>query len=156
MASSSVTRQELLACLANYLGQWIQNRWVADPDDGYLILDKAGPTGQCLGFAQTGLFDGYFVVEIRIDKNDSDFGFWKAGTKELAHGIVSEAKAGRFQTFTNEAFRKEVVKAVFQHFYEHFGLHPDFEWRSIKEDLEARQSQKGEKTLVAARERLHK
>jgi hypothetical protein len=92
------------------LAQWIQNRWVADPDNGYLILDKAGPAGQCLGFAQTGLFDGYFVVEIRIDKNDSDFGFWKAGTKELVHGIVSEAKDGRFQTFTNEALKKKRSK----------------------------------------------
>jgi hypothetical protein len=111
-----------------------------DPNNGYVILDKAGPAPQCLGFAQTGITDGYFIVEIRIDKNDSDFGFWKAGTKELVHGIVSEAKDGRFQTFTNEALRKEAVKAIFQHFYEHFELHPDFEWRSIKEDLEARQS----------------
>jgi hypothetical protein len=123
-----------------------------DPNNGYLILDKAGPAEQCVGFAQTGLTDGHFVVEIRIDKNDSDFGFWKAGTKELVHGIVSEAKDGRFQTFTNEALRKEAVKAIFQHFYEHFELHPDFEWRSIKGDLQARQSEEGETALAAARE----
>jgi hypothetical protein len=110
-----------------------------DPNNGYLILEKAGSAGECTGFAQTGLTEGNYIVEIRIDRG-GDFGFWKAGTKEPARGIVSEAKDGRFQTFTNEALRKEAVKAVFQHFYEHFELHPDFEWRSIKEDLEARQS----------------
>ena len=109
------------------------------PNNGYLILEKAGSAEECTGFAQTGLTEGNYIVEIRIDRG-SDFDFWKAGTKEPVRGIVSEAKDGRFQTFTNETLRKEAVKAVFQHFYEHFALHPDFEWRSIKEDLEATHS----------------
>jgi hypothetical protein len=103
-----------------------------------------------LGFAQTGLFEGYYVVEIRIDRGD-DFGFWKAGSKEAATAIVSEAKDGRFQTFTNEALRKEAVKAIFHHFYQHFELHPDFERRSIKEDLEARTSEESQPTMATAR-----
>jgi hypothetical protein len=90
-----------------------------DPNNGYLILEKTGSAGECTGFAQTGLTEGNYIVEIRIDRG-GDFGFWKAGTKEPVRGIVSEAKDGRFQTFTNEALGKEAVKAVFQHFYDHF------------------------------------
>src|ERR1700752_3612195 len=77
-----------------------------------------------------------FVVETRIETPKSCHrGFWKAGRKEPAGSVVSQSKEGRFKTFANEVLLIEDVKAIFDHFYQQFQLHPGFTWRSILADF---------------------
>ncbi len=142
-ASTTVNLQSIVA--------GIESLDADDPNNGYLVLSKDASDERCLGFAQTGLTDGYFVVEIRIDKSADDFGFWKAGAKQPVRAVVSQARDRCFQTFTNEALGKEEVKAIFEHFYRQFELHPDFAWRSIKEDLETRKAENSQPRMVIRR-----
>jgi hypothetical protein len=55
--------------------------------------------------------------------------------KEPAVPVVSQSKDGRFKTFANEIRPAEAVKAIFEHFYQEFQLHPGFTWRSILDHL---------------------
>jgi hypothetical protein len=45
--------------------------------------------------------------------------------KEAPRRQISQSKEGKFKTFTNEALSIEAVKAIFEHFYQQFQLHPD-------------------------------
>ena len=106
------------------------------PKNSWLTLTNYSADDELLGFAQTAATPDGFVVEIRIElPESSNRGFWKAGRKEPPARAVSQSKEGRFKTFANEVLSVEEVKAIFDHFYQQFHLHPGFTWRSMLDDL---------------------
>jgi hypothetical protein len=86
--------------------------------------------------------------------NSSHRGFWKAGRKESAGPVVSQSKDGRFKTFSNEVLGIEEVKAIFEHFYQQFQLHPGFTWRSTLDDFEQSIPDKSVPDVASFRYRL--
>lgn len=107
-----------------------------NPKNDWMILEKHSANSEHLGFAQTAAMQKGFIIEIRIETPESsDLGFWKAGRREPPGSVVSESKKGRFKTFANEVLRIDEVKAIFEHFYQQFQLHPGFTWRSILDDF---------------------
>jgi hypothetical protein len=109
---------------------------IINPKNSWLTLSKHSVDSELLGFAQTAAVPDGFIVEIRIETPGlSDLGFWKAARRQAPESVVSQSNDGRFKTFANEVLLIEDVKAIFDHFYQQFQLHPGFTWRSILDDF---------------------
>jgi hypothetical protein len=118
----------------------IENLQAEGDGDNWVILDAVKSDGHLAGFLQTACVEpGIHIVEIRLSqgKDETAHGFWKAGRNEPPGAVMSRGKKGLFKTYENEHLHTEEVIAIAEYFYTRQTCHPNFQWRSIREDLEA-------------------
>jgi hypothetical protein len=118
----------------------IENLQSEGEESNWFVLDANRSTGNLIGFMQTACVEpGLYIAEVslHLGPDENDFGLWKAGRKEPVGAVVSQGKKGLFKTYENENLATEEVIAIAEHFYSEQKCHPDFQWRSLREDLKA-------------------
>ena len=63
--------------------------------------------------------------------------YWRAALNGPSGPIINPGEDGLFQIYQNEFLTTEQTVAIFEYFHSHQECHPDFQWRSLKADLEA-------------------
>ena len=112
-----------------------------------VVLELTGADGGLIGFVQIACGEdkpselGTYIAEIRVNisPDGSNWDLLKAGRREPAGAIVDQAETGLFKTYENECLSTEEVIAVAEHYFTQQECHPNFQWRSIREDVEANQ-----------------
>lgn len=115
-----------------------------------VILEATGVDGSLIGFVQVACGEdkpselGTYIAEVRVNlsPDGANWDLLKAGRKEPAGAVVDQSKQGLFKTYENECLSTEQVLAIAEFFFLNQNCHPDFQWRSIREDLEAQRSRK--------------
>ena len=118
----------------------IENLQSEGDGNNWVILETNHEDGSLAGFMQTACVEpGLYIVEVNVRKSETDIAQWKAGRKEPAGAVVSQGKKGLFKTYENEHLSTDEVIAIAEHFFSNQQCHPDFQWRSIREDVKANQ-----------------
>jgi hypothetical protein len=108
-----------------------------------VILESTGADGGLMGFVQVACGEdkpselGTYIAEVRVNLSH-DGAIWdllKAGRKEPAGAVVDQTEKGLFKTYENECLSTEEVIAIVEHYFTKQECHPDFQWRSIREDV---------------------
>jgi len=105
--------------------------------NGFVILETTRSAGSSAIFMQACCYkQGIYFVEIGENKpvNGPLSSLLKAGRREAAGAVVCESDV---KTYENECLSTEEVIAIAEHFFKQQEYHPNFQWRSIREDVRA-------------------
>ena len=110
-----------------------------------VVLELTGADGGLIGFVQVACGEdkpselGTYIAEIRVNisPDGENWDLLKAGRKEPAGAVVDRTETGLFKTYENECLSPEQVIAIAEHYFTQQECHPDFQWRSIREDVRA-------------------
>lgn len=118
----------------------IENLQPDGDGNNWMILETTHEDGSLAGFMQTACVEpGLYIVEVNVTKSERDIAQWKAGRKEPAGAVISQGKKGLFKTYENEHLSTDEVINIAEYFFSNQQCHPDFQWRSIREDVKANQ-----------------
>ena len=105
--------------------------------NGFVILQTIRADGSSAIFMQVCCYkQGVCFVEVGENKpvNGALSSLLKAGRREAAGAVVCESDV---KTYENECLSSEEVIAIAEHYFRQQECHPDFQWRSIREEMNA-------------------